>query len=125
MEEIKFNFEDLSVWKKAIVFAKEVIILTDRISTERKHFRLIEQIESSSASVASNIAEGAGRFSRKEFINFLYIARGSLFEALTLLVIFEQNMWVRKDECQNLRLHAREISRMISGLIISLKRTQL
>ncbi|MFA6349990.1 MAG: four helix bundle protein [Candidatus Omnitrophota bacterium] len=125
MKEVKFNFEDLSVWKKSIIFAKGIIDVVDDISSDRKHFRLIEQIEAASTSVASNIAEGAGRFSRKEFINFLYIARGSLCETLTLLAIFEQNAWVKKDRYQDLRLQASEISRMISGLINSLRLSRL
>jgi hypothetical protein len=43
MKEVKFNFEDLSVWKKSIIFAKGIIDVVDDISSDRKHFRLIEQ----------------------------------------------------------------------------------
>ncbi len=76
---IKYSFEDLEVWKKAVDFSKRVIDLTEQITTDRKHYRLIEQLESSAASIALNIAEGKGRYSKKEFIQYLYIARGSLF----------------------------------------------
>ena len=69
-----FNFEDLEVWKKSVAFAKAVIDLTSSIETDRKHYRLIEQLESASTSIALNIAEGKGRYSKKEFIQFLYIA---------------------------------------------------
>ena len=90
MKNTKFGFEDLEVWQKSIEFAKIVIDITDKINTNRKHYRLIEQLEASSASIAMNIAEGKGRYSKKEFIQFLYIARGSLYETLTLLMIFNK-----------------------------------
>lgn len=61
----------------------KVISLVDGIQTDRKHFRLMEQLEASSTSIALNIAEGKGRYSKKEFIQFLYIARGSLYETVT------------------------------------------
>ena len=121
MEKPRFNFEDLEVWKKGIVFAKEAIILAGNLSSESKHFRLIDQIEAAATSVPSNIAEGAGRFSRKEFINFLYIARGSLYEVLTLLTICRQDSWIKNLDFEKMRAMAAEINRMISGLIASLK----
>ena len=76
---MKFAFENLEVWNKAIDFAVIVVDTIDDISTGRNHYRLFEQIEASSTSVAMNIAEGKGRFSKKEFVQYLYIARGSLY----------------------------------------------
>ncbi len=72
MKKIRFSFEDLEVWQKAIEFASRVIIISEKIQTDRKHYRLIEQLESASTSIALNIAEGKGRYSKKEFIQFLY-----------------------------------------------------
>ena len=82
-----FSFQKLVVWQKAVVFAKNVITTIDELNTPRKHYRLIEQLESAATSISMNIAEGKGRQSTKEYIYFLYIARGSLFEVITLLVI--------------------------------------
>ena len=65
------------------------------MNTPRKHYRLIEQLEASSASVALNISEGKGRFSKKEFKHFLYIARGSLYETVTLLQILIKKNWFK------------------------------
>lgn len=79
MEEIIFTFEDLKVWPKAVDFAELVIKEIEVLETPRKHYRLIEQLEASSTSPSMNIAEGKGRFSKKEFIHYLYIARGSVF----------------------------------------------
>lgn len=67
------SFEKLLVWQKAIDWSVDVINVVDSINCDRKHFRLIEQLESSSSSVAMNIAEGKGRFSKKEFRQYLYI----------------------------------------------------
>jgi len=85
MARVRFGFEDLEVWQKAVKFTKMVIDITENISTERRHFRLLEQAESASTSIALNIAEGKGRYSKKEYVQFLYFARGSLYETVTLL----------------------------------------
>ena len=61
--ESMFAFEDLLVWQKAIDFAEAVIKTIDDFETPRKHYRIIEQLESAAISVSSNIAEGKGRFS--------------------------------------------------------------
>ena len=68
--ENKFHFEQLEVWQKSIDFATNVIGLIDQISTQRNHYRLIEQLEASAASVAANIAEGKGRYSKKNLFSF-------------------------------------------------------
>lgn len=59
-----FAFEDLMVWQKAVDFAENVIKLIDNWDAPRKHYRLIEQLEAASTSIAMNIAEGKGRYSR-------------------------------------------------------------
>lgn len=51
---MKFGYEDLNVWNKAVEFAVEIIELVQNISTDRKHYRLLEQLEASSASVSMN-----------------------------------------------------------------------
>ena len=120
--QIKFAFKDLNVWQKSLQFADKVISVTEKMNTDRKHFRLIEQLESCSTSISMNIAEGKGRNSRKEFIQFLYIARGSLYETITLLNIFEKREWISKAELQTLEEEGIEIARMIKGLINSISK---
>jgi four helix bundle protein len=119
--QVRFNFEDLEVWQKSVEFAKIVIDLAEKIHTDRKHYRLIEQLESASASIALNIAEGKGRYSKKEFIQFLYIARGSLNEAITLLIIFHKNNWIGEKQLDKIKSFADEIGKMLSSLINSVK----
>ena len=115
-----FAHENLEVWNKAVNFAVEVIDTVENISTGRKHYRLLEQIEASSTSIAMNIAEGKGRFSKKEFTQSLYISRGSLYETMTLLEIFRRKKWISDDQYSQLEMHGKEIVSMIKGLINSL-----
>ena len=120
-ELVKFNFEDLEVWKKSVEFANAVINLIDRNIAVRKHFRLVEQLEAAVISPALNIAEGKGRQSKKEFIQFLYISEGSLFEVLTLTELFKRNELITLAEAQMIRSKAEIIDRKLHGLINSLK----
>ena len=85
-----FSFENLEVYRRTMDFCVSVIDVVDQLDTPRKHYRLIEQLESSSKAVALNISEGKGRFSKKEFKQFLYIARGSLYETVAMLQIFKK-----------------------------------
>ena len=120
---IKFAYEDLDVWNKAVDFAVKVIDIVDSINTSRKHFRLLEQIEASSASISANLAEGKGRFSKKEFVQFCFIARGSLYETMTFLEIFKRKGWISTTDLSPLREEAISITSMIKGLINSIKKS--
>jgi four helix bundle protein len=122
MNKTQFSFENLDVWQKAIEFANMTISITEQLQTERRHFRLIEQLEAASTSIALNIAEGKGRYSKKEFMQFLYIARGSLFETITLLTIFYKRGWIDVSLLEQIRNFADEIGKMLSGLINSLRK---
>ena len=119
MEE-SFAFEDLEVWEKAVDFADNVMAETEVLDSDDNHYRLMDQLESAVTSVPLNIAEGKGRYSQKEFTRHLYIARGSLYETVTLLKIFEKRNWVDSDEIRDLEDNAMEINRMIMGLIDSI-----
>jgi len=123
MNQIRFSFEDLEVWQKAVAFAKETIDLIEKINTHQKHYRLIEQLEAASTSVSLNIAEGKGRRSKKEFIQFLYVARGSLYETITLLIIFHKVNWIAEKQVDELKHLAFEIGKMLSSLIASIRRS--
>ena len=120
--EGRFSFEDLEVWQEAVGFADQCLKLVDGIETGRKHYRLIEQLESAATSPALNIAEGKGRFSKKEFVHFLYIARGSLFETVTLLEIFRRRSWINNSEFSSIKRAAIQLGKRISALINSIKK---
>ena len=122
IQKMQFGYEDLEVWNRAVNFARDVIDIIDSIETSRKHYRLFEQIESSATSISMNLAEGKGRFSKKEFVHFCYIARGSLYETMTLLEIFKRNGWINDLQFESLNLEGIEIASMIEGLINSLSK---
>jgi four helix bundle protein len=111
----------LEVYQRALRFSVSVIKVVDQMDTPRKHFRLIEQLEASCTSVALNISEGKGRYSKKEFERFLYIARGSLSETVTMLQVFRLLTWLDDKDFDPLYSEAEEINRMLSGLIKSIR----
>lgn len=124
IDDIEFGYEKLLVWQRSLDWADRILAIAENIGTERKHYRLIEQIESSCTSVPMNIAEGKGRFSKKEFVHFLYIARGSLYETMTLLEIFLKRQWLSQKEFIAVKNETREIAKMLNAFINSVKRNQ-
>ena len=117
-----FSFQELKVWQKGVDFAEAVIRVIDELDTPRRHYRLIEQLEAASTSVSMNIAEGKGRQSTKEFIQFLYIARGSLFEVVTLLTILQRVGWIDTKRMMQFQEMALEITKMLNSLIKSMRK---
>ncbi len=113
-----FDFENLNVWNKSVDFAVQVI---DAIENLSFHHRLCQQMEAAAASIAQNIAEGKGRNSRKEMVQFLYYSRGSLYETSTLLEIFQRRNWITKDDFQSLRKQAIELGKMLNAFISYIK----
>lgn len=120
---MKFGYEDLDVWNRAVDFAVKVIELVETVDTGRRHYRLFEQIEASSTSVSMNLAEGKGRKSKKEFVQFCYIARGSLYETMTLLEIFKRKAWTSEADFLFLKSEGIEIASRIKGLINAINRS--
>ena len=119
-KETQSSYKDLIVWQKSMILANDVIDLVDHLETDRKHFRLIEQLEAAVTSIPMNIAEGKGRESKKEYVHFLYISRGSLYETLTLLEIFQMRGWITPETFQKLENQSNEIAKMLKGLINSI-----
>ena len=104
-------------------FADYVIEIAENLDSKNKHYRLVEQIEAACISVPANIAEGKGRNSKKEFIRFLYIARGSLYETVTFLNICAKRNWITQSQLKIAELEAYEIASMIKGLINAIDRS--
>ena len=121
-DENLFSFQDLKVWQKAVDFAELVIRAIEELDAPRRHYRLIEQLESASTSVSMNIAEGKGRQSTKEFIQFLYIARGSLFEVVTLLIILQKVGWIEAKRIMEFQQMALDITKMLNSLMKSMRK---
>src|SRR5437870_416007 len=91
------SFRDLRVWQEAIQLTAEIYKCTARFP-KHEIYGLTQQIRRAAVSVPSNIAEGKGHRSDKEFIHFLFHARGSLLELQTQLVIAEELHYLSKEE---------------------------
>lgn len=113
----EFRFKELKVWQKAVEFAVHVISKIENIKSEWKHYRIREQIEASVSSIAANIAEGKGRFSRKEFKQFLYISQGSIYETITFLNILKEINLLLFEEVKELETEGLVLNKMLNSLI--------
>jgi four helix bundle protein len=82
------NFRELKIWKESMILVKEVYSITSQLPTEEK-FGFISQINRCAVSIPSNIAEGSGRTSNKEFTHFMNIAISSSYELKTQLILVE------------------------------------
>ncbi len=112
--------EKLDLWKKAIDFVVHIYNLT-KLFPEEERFTLISQLRRAAISIPSNIAEGAARQSKKEFIKFLYISQGSMSEVETQLIISVRLQYIDNNKLTEFLDKAESISKMISGLIKTLK----
>ena len=117
----KFEFEDLHVWQRSVDFIDTIFDILETINSTRKHYRLMEQIEACSVSIAANIAEGKGRHSDKDYLKFLYYSRGSLYETITLLLVFKKRRWIAGQDYNTIRKEAIQIGKMLNGLIRSIR----
>jgi len=116
------HFKKILVWQKSISLVTKIYTATS-IFPKEEMFGLTSQIRRSSVSIPSNIAEGAGRESTKDFLRFLYISLGSIFEMQTQLEIAKNITYIKEEEFNNLYEDSREIERMLASLIRKLKDT--
>lgn len=118
------SFEDIVSWQKAIDVAQEIYSFTNK-EVFSKDFALKDQIRKSAISIPSNIAEGFGRGGNKEFIQFLYIAKGSLFELKTQILLACKLKYIEQNEYKSIDGELDEISKLISGLLNYLNSSEL
>lgn len=110
--DMRHNFRELSSWKVSFDLVKEVYLISSKLPNDEK-FGLKSQIQRCSVSIPSNIAEGSGRTTDKEFIYFLNIAISSAYELETQLLLCSDLFGV---EVTELIGKLEEIQRMIGGL---------
>ena len=103
--------EDLKIWQKSITLAKQVYSVIANLPSDEK-YGLSSQIKRCSVSIASNIAEGAGRNSNKEFKHFLSIANGSCYELQTQLILTYELNLIEKYKIDELLPLITEIQKM-------------
>jgi four helix bundle protein len=110
------GYRDLVVWKKAMDFVTDVYRFTAKYPAHEQ-FGIVQQMRRAAVSIPSNIAEGSGRTSRAEYIRFMHIARGSLYELRTQIDIsFNLNYL---DEARNAAVigDLLDVERMLKKLI--------
>lgn len=110
------SFEEINSWQKARMLNKKIYLITEAPGF-KKDFDLARQIRRSSVSISSNIAEGYERNTDKEFIHFLFIAKGSAAEVRSQLYLALDLGYITQEVFDNLLLEISEISRLLSGFI--------
>ncbi len=114
------GFKELIVWQKAMDLAAEVYRLARRLPKEET-FSLGDQIRRAAVSIPSNIAEGYGRKTKRDYANFLLMARGSIFETETqLLLCTRVGYLTEKDIGQALTLLS-ETGKIINAIVLKLR----
>ncbi|WP_412069815.1 four helix bundle protein [Rubrivirga sp. IMCC43871] len=113
------SFEDLEAWQLAVALAEALYRATDAFPAEET-FGLRSQMRRAAVSVPSNIAEGWGRQSRKDYVRFLRTARGSLYELRTQIEIARRVGLMPSDAARALRDDADRVGRVLHGLARSL-----
>ena len=111
------SYENLEVWRKSVDLSVNVYKALKRCSDRG----LKDQVQRAAVSIASNIAEGMERESKKETMHFLHIAKGSCAEVRTQLIISQRVGYISHDELKTLSLAAESVSRMLHALAVSLK----
>ena len=111
------RFEDVIAWQKSQELAAKIYHSFNGL----KDFGFKDQICRSAVSISNNIAEGFDRSSNADFVRFLYISLASCSEVKSMLYLAEKLHYLPKSEAEKLRVQSTEISRIITGLIKSLK----
>jgi len=114
MDDKNFIYRNLIVWQKAMAFSKTVYGIV-RLFPQEERYALSDQVRRAVVSIASNIAEGCGRASNRDYAHFLSIARGSLYETMSQLEMAQSFGYI--DSLSEVEGLAAEISRMLTTLI--------
>ena len=117
---VKFRFQDLKIWQLAIEIADALFDIADNLE-RKKLFRFAEQLRGSAMSMSNNIAEGSGSSSKKDFKNYLNIARRSTFENANILILLERRSLITSDEVDENLSNLDKLCRQITNFMKSLK----
>ena len=111
---VKFRFQDLRIWQLSIEIADELFDIADKLE-ERKLYRFAEQLRAAGMSMSNNIAEGSGSDSRKEFKQFLNIARRSTFENTNILILLFRRKLISEEKLNELLIELDGLCRQITS----------
>jgi len=120
-KEKEFGFEKLVVWQKSVDLAEEVYKAVKDFPRKESHI-LVPQLLRCANSIPANIAEGSYRRSKKEFVQFLYVAKGSLAETVTYLEIAFRQRYFSQLVYERLIAKCKEVLTLLVGLINSLRK---
>ena len=120
MASVKFRFQDLKIWQLAIEIANELFDLADKLD-EKRLYRFAEQLRGAAMSMSNNIAEGSGSTSKKEFGQFLNIARRSTFENANILILLQMRELLTREMLDKHLDQLDHLCRQISNFQASLK----
>jgi four helix bundle protein len=113
------SFKDLIVWQKGIELVNTIYKATKKFPKDELYC-LTSQIRRASISVPANISEGWGRGKTKNYIQFLEISRGSLFELSTLIILSFNQQYIRRETLDDIENNINEIGKMLNALITKL-----
>jgi four helix bundle protein len=116
---IKFRFQDLKIWQLAIEIADDLLDLADGLE-KRKLYRFADQLRGAGMSMSNNIAEGSGSSSKKDFKQFLNMARRSTFENANILILLRRRDLITEKELEKLLDKLDHLSRQITNFQSSL-----
>lgn len=110
------DFKDLDVWKKSIDLAEKIYIVTKNFPTNEE-YGLTSQLRRAAVSISSNISEGCGRRTNKDFSKFLHNAFGSLKEIECQLIIADRLEYLNRENFEDLMKELDDVGRMLRGFI--------
>lgn len=113
-------YKNMEIWKKSIDLVEEVYSITKYLPKEEK-YAITDQMKRAAISIPSNFAEGQGRNTTKDYLQFLSIARGSVYELDTQLEICLRLKYFTKEQIHNTCTLCNEINRMINSIITKLR----
>ena len=114
------TFRDLIVWQKAMALVTDIYRATGSFPS-RERYGLVDQLCRAAVAIPSDIAEGKGRLSKKEFVQMLSRARGSAYEVQTQLEISRNLGFIAADLFVDLEAKAAEVGRLLNGLITRIR----
>ncbi len=115
-----FRFREFDIWKKAIDIGDKLLDIADELEN-RKWYRFAEQVRGASLSISNNIAEGSGSVSKKDFRNFLNIARRSAFENANMLIVLARRNLILVSTRDEILDELEQECKMIVGFMRSLE----
>ena len=113
-------FRDLLVWQKSMDLTQEIYSLTATFP-KSETYGLTSQMRRCAVSIPSNIAEGAGRATRRDFANFVVIARGSNFELETQIILAERLGYLDQQSAEYVSSASADVGKLLRGLLAHLR----